>query len=256
MELNRRVAVVTGGGTGIGRASALLLAHEGASVIVAGRRRAPLDEVVSLIEAAGGQAIAHAADLTEEPEVETLTRRAVGEFGRLDIAVNAAGAAGVSTLIESDEELFVKVLNSNVKTTWLAMKYQIPAIADAGGGAIVNVSSRAGLAGTAGGSLYSAAKHAVIGLTKSAALEAASRHVRINAVCPGPTRTEQFDTIVRQAMPGKTPDEAAEMFGAKLPVGRIAQPDEVAAAIVWLAGPAASFLTGTAIPVDGGSGAG
>ncbi|MER5348481.1 SDR family oxidoreductase [Streptomyces mirabilis] len=256
MKLNGKVAVVTGGGTGIGRASALLLAREGASVVVAGRRSANLHEVVGLIEGPGGHAMAHAADLTEESAVEALMRCAVGTYGRLDIAVNAASSAGVSTLVESNEALFAKMMNSNVKATWLAMKHQISASAGAGGGAVVNVSSRADLTGTAGGSLYSAAKHAVIGLTKSAALEAAARHVRVNAVCPGPTRREQFDTIVRQAAPGKSSDEAAELFGSKLPMGRIAHPEEIAAAIVWLAGPAANFLTGTAIPVDGGSGAG
>jgi len=255
-DFEGQVAVVTGGGSGIGRATALLLARRGASVVVAGRRKALLDEVVLTILEQGGVAVAERADLTRDADAQAVVRRAVEEFGRLNIAVNAAGFAGVGTLVDTDERTFDAVIAANLKATWLAMKYQISAIAAARGGAIVNVSSRSGLVGTPKGSAYSAAKHGVIGLTKSAALETGSLGIRINAVCPGTTRTMQFDSIVEQAMPGMSPEDAATMFGSKLPLGRIADPVEIATAIVWLLGPGASFITGAALPVDGGSGAG
>jgi NAD(P)-dependent dehydrogenase (short-subunit alcohol dehydrogenase family) len=256
MELRSRVAVVIGGGSGIGQATAELLAQRGAVVAVAGRRQEPLDRTVAAIRDAGGQAIAVSADLTREADARAVVDRVVEEFGRLELAVNAAGGVGVGQLVATDEAVFDEVIAANVKSTWLAMKYQIPAIATSGGGAIVNVSSRAGLVGTANGSVYSAAKHAVIGLTKSAALEVAGAGIRVNAVCPGPTRTEQFERIVERAMPGASTDVAATQLGAKLPLGRIAQPSEIAAAAVWLLGPGAAFITGAAVPVDGGGGAG
>ena len=254
--LSGKVAVVTGGGTGIGRATAEALARVGASVVVAGRRPEPLDEAVRAITALGGNAVSQPADLSDASAAAAVVRRAVDEFGGLDLAVNAAGAAGVGTAVGTDEALFDRLVRANLKTTWLALKHQIPAIAGRGGGAIVNVSSRAGLTGTAGGAVYSATKHAVIGLTKSAALEAGAAGVRINAVCPGQTRTPQFDRIIADAMPGTSPDDAALALGAKLPLGRIADPKEVAETIAWLLGPAASFITGAVISIDGGGGAG
>lgn len=255
-ELTGLVAVVTGGGSGIGAACAQLLARRGVSVVVAGRRPAPLDAVVAAIRADGGRALAVPADLTREDDARALVDRAVKDLGRLDLAINAAGAVAVGSLVDLDEATFDGVLAANLKATWLAMKYQIPAMRESGGGAIVNVSSRAGLVGTSNGAAYSAAKHAIIGLTKSAALETANLGIRINAVCPGPTRTEQFDRIVKQVMPDSSVGDAAAYFGSKLPLGRIADPAEVAATAVWLLGPDASFITGSAVPVDGGSGAG
>jgi NAD(P)-dependent dehydrogenase (short-subunit alcohol dehydrogenase family) len=254
--MNEKVAIVTGGGTGIGRATAELLASNGAVVVVAGRRAQPLDDVVEAVTGAGGRALAMVADLAQETDAQAVVRRTMDEFGRLDYAVNAAGSAAVGTVVDSTKEDFDDVVRANVKTAWLAMKHEIPTIAETGGGAIVNVASRAGLAGVAYGALYSAAKHAVIGLTKSAALENAALGVRINAICPGPTLTDQFDGIIAKAMPGATRDEAAAALGAKIPLGRVASPEEIATAIVWLLGPSAAFVTGAAIPVDGGSGAG
>lgn len=256
MVFSGKVVLVTGGGSGIGAAAARHLAGLGASVLVAGRRMEALTETVAVIAADGGRATAVQADLSVERDAEAMVATAVAAYGRLDFAVNAAGAAGVGTAAESDMALFDRMIDANLKSAWLAMKYEIPAIVAAGGGAIVNIASRAGLVGTAHGALYSAAKHAVLGLTKSAALEAAASGVRINALCPGPTRTAQFDRIVEAAMPGMSIADAVAMFGAKLPLGRIADPDEIAQAAAWMLSPATAFMTGAAVPLDGGSGAG
>jgi NAD(P)-dependent dehydrogenase (short-subunit alcohol dehydrogenase family) len=251
-----KVAIVTGGGTGIGMACAERLAQAGASIVATGRRSEPLDAVVSRIKERGGNALAVSADLTEAADAQRLVQLAMDEFGRVDLAVNSAGAVGVGSLVDTQEKTFDEVIAANVKATWLAMKHQIPAIHASGGGAIVNVASRAGLVGVANGSIYSAAKHAVIGLTRSAALEAASLGIRVNAVCPGPTLTDQFADIVGKIAPDASVDAAAKEFGSKLPLGRIADPREIAEAIVWLLGPGASFVTGAVVPVDGGSSAG
>ena len=255
MRFTDRNVLITGGGSGIGAAAACHLAGLGAQVMVVGRRRSALDQTVETIRRQGGTAEAFVADLTMAADAAAMVEATIAAFGWLDFAINAAGAAGVGSAVESDEALFDHMIGANLKAAWLAMKYEIPAIAR-GGGAIVNIASRAGLVGTPMGALYSAAKHGVIGLTKSAALEAAGLGVRINALCPGPTRTAQFDRIVEVAMPGMSPAEAAVMFGGKLPLGRIAEPQEVAQAAAWMLSPAAAFMTGTAVPLDGGSGAG
>jgi NAD(P)-dependent dehydrogenase (short-subunit alcohol dehydrogenase family) len=252
MEFQGKVAIVTGGGTGIGRATARLLARKGARVIIVGRRLDPIQNVAAEICHHGGAAIGLVADLTIEGDMQAVAKRIENEFGRLDLAVNAAGVAYVGTVAGSTEESFDQVLTGNLKTAWLSMKYEIPIMATTGGGSIVNLSSGAGLKGIAHGGFYSAAKHAVIGLSKSAALEVASFGIRINVVCPGTTRTEQFEGIVAGIMPGISADDAAEKFGYKVPLGHIAQPDEIASSIVWLLGPDAGYVSGAVVPVDGG----
>lgn len=252
MELEGKTCLVTGGGSGIGAATAKLLAKKGAYVVVGGRRPAPLNAVVDEIRRDGGTALAVRADLSVATGAEAAVAAVINAYGQLNFAVNAAGAAAVGTVVDSTEALFNDVIDANLKTAWLGMKYQIPAIAAAGGGAIVNLSSVAGLGGTPHGSIYSAAKHAVIGLTKSAALEYAAQNIRINVVCPGTTRTEQFDGIVQQVMGDMSVDEAADMMGKKYPLGRIAQPEDIAGTIAWLLSPAAAFMTGSTIVIDGG----
>ena len=254
--LRGRVAIITGGGSGIGAATARRLARSGVEVVIAGRRRKPLETLADELRDHGGRSHAVVADLTDEAQARRVVATAMAELGRLDYAVNAAGAAAVGPLVETDESTFDGVLAANVKTTWTAMKHEIAAMTTGGGGAIVNVASRAGLTGTPGGSVYSAAKHAVVGLTRSAALETAGAGIRINVVCPGPTRTDQFTRIVEQMTPPIPVKQATTAMGAKLPLGRIAEPEEIAEAITWLLGPQASFMTGAAIPVDGGAGAG
>jgi NAD(P)-dependent dehydrogenase (short-subunit alcohol dehydrogenase family) len=249
------VAVVTGATSGIGGACARRLAGQGVDLVLAGRSRSAMDSVVEAVERIGATAIAVIGDLTREEDARELAA-AVARLGRLDYAINAAGAVAVGPLVDLGAEEFDSVIAANLKATFLSMKHEIPAIAATGGGAIVNVSSRAGLVGTPGGAAYSAAKHGVVGLTKSAALEAAPLGIRINALCPGPTGTAQFERIVGRLMPDVPTAAAAAEFGAKLPLGRIATADEIAGSAVWLLGPDAAFMTGAAVPVDGGSGAG
>jgi NAD(P)-dependent dehydrogenase (short-subunit alcohol dehydrogenase family) len=250
------VAVITGAGSGIGRACARLLARQGASVVLAGRTETSLAAAAAAVVSEGGRAVQVVADLTREGDARAVVAAAVDGLGRLDLAVNAAGSVAVGPLTELDEAEFDAVLAANLRTTWLALKYEIPAIAASGGGAVVNVSSRAGLVGVPGGAAYSAAKHGVVGLTRSAALEAGPLGVRVNAICPGPIRTEQFERIAARIMPGVPSDEVAAQFGEKLPLGRIGTAEEVAAAVAWILSDAAGFMTGAAVALDGGSGAG
>ncbi|MEU9348498.1 glucose 1-dehydrogenase [Streptomyces sp. NPDC048278] len=257
MSLRGKTAIVTGGGSGIGRATALRLARHGVALVLAGRRADALAAVAEEVREGGGTAIEVTADLTREAEAARVAEEAVREFGAVHLAVNSAGGGrGLKPVDGYAEAAFDEIMQLNVKTAWLSMKYQIPRMRDAGGGAIVNVSSLQGLRGVRNASAYSAAKHAVVGLTKSAALEVSGDGIRVNVVCPGPVRTSQFEEILAERMPGVPADEAEKRFAALFPLGRIAEPDEVAATIVWLLGADSGYVTGSVIPVDGGATAG
>jgi len=242
-----KVALVTGGGSGIGRASALAFAREGAKVVVADVAVEGGEETVRLIQQHGGEAIFGKTDVSRAAEVEALVSRAVQTYGRLDCAHNNAGIEGAAaTTIDYAEDAWERVIAINLKGVWLCMKYEIPHLLKQGGGAIVNTASTAGLVGYRGGSAYVASKHGVVGLTKTAALEYAKAGVRVNAVCPG-----AIDTPMMGRITGHRPQRAERMAAAE-PVGRMGQPAEIAEAVVWLCSEAASFVTGHAMAVDGG----
>jgi NAD(P)-dependent dehydrogenase (short-subunit alcohol dehydrogenase family) len=242
-----KVAVVTGGSSGIGRATALIFAGEGAKVVVADVVVEGGEETVRLINAAGGEAIFVKTDVSQPAEVEAMVKKAVDAYGRLDCAFNNAGIEGViQPTVDYSEAHWDRVIAINLKGVWLCMKAELQQMLKQGGGAIVNTASVAGLVGLPGFSAYVAAKHGVNGLTKTAALEYAKAGIRVNAVCPGAIRTPMLERAVR-ANPG-----SEEQFVAVEPIGRMAAPAEVGEAVVWLCSDAASFVTGLPMAVDGG----
>ena len=247
--LQNKVALVTGGTSGIGKATALALAKAGANVVVAGRRDNEGQAVVRAIEKAGGKALFVRTDVTRETEVKALVDKTVSTFGHLDIAFNNAGIEGQMGLTTDTQtaEHYQSVFDINVKGVLLSMKHEAAAMLRNGGGSIINTSSIAGHIGLAGASVYVASKHAVNGLSKSAALEFARKGIRVNTVSPG---TIQTDMITR--MIGEGESDAKKWWQNQHPVGRFGAAEEVAAAVVWLASPEASFVTGTDIAVDGG----
>ena len=248
--LEDKVALVTGASAGIGRATAIAFGEQGAKVVVAARRREQGEETVEMIRSRGGEALFVSADVSKAAQVEALVKKAVDAFGRLDIACNNAGIAGPHLVFTADfpEEDWDNVMATNLKGVWLCLKYEIRQMLAQKGGAIVNVSSVAGLIGGWFNSAYYASKHGIIGLTKAAAVEYAKDGIRINAVCPGTIRTQ----LAEQTM-FKKKDHVSDVRQAALhPIGRIGTPEEVAAAIVWLSSEAASFVVGHALAVDGG----
>ncbi|OMI41289.1 SDR family NAD(P)-dependent oxidoreductase [Streptomyces sparsogenes] len=246
-----RTALVTGAGSGLGRAIALAFAAEGASVVAAGRTAATLEETVELIEAAGGTAAAVAADVTDSGEVRALVQEAVTRFGGLDIAVNNAGILrGTGPVAEVSEEDWEAVQRTNVTGVWLAMKHEIAHMKEHGGGAIVNISSNLGAHRRAPGlAAYIASKAAVSALTRAAALDHVHQGVRINAVSPGAAATSM------SLRPGETEAERAERMKRETPLGRVAEVDEVAAAVLYLASPAAGAVVGADLVIDSGASA-
>lgn len=241
-----RVALVTGGASGIGRASALAFAARGATVVVADRDEAGGAETVAQLTVSGATALFVPVDVTEPSQLVDLVATTVEEFGRLDCALNNAGIPGTYAGLEDQRlEDWDRTLAVNLTSVFLSMQAEIPALLDVGGGAIVNTSSAAGLMGFANLPAYVASKHGVIGLTKSVALEFASQGIRVNAVCPGSIRTPMLEGFAGT-------EQALEGMGRMQPIGRLGTPEEVADAVVWLCSDGASFVTGHALAVDGG----
>jgi NAD(P)-dependent dehydrogenase (short-subunit alcohol dehydrogenase family) len=246
-EFDGKVALVTGGGSGIGRAAALAFGREGAKVVIGNRNVQRGEETVALIRKAGGTASFKQTDVTIAADVEALVNHAVATYGGLDLAFNNAGIEGkTGLLIEETEANYHAVMDINVKGVWLSMKYEIPAMLQRGRGAIVNCSSVAGLIGFPNIGIYIASKHAVVGLTKTAALEYSAQGVRVNAVNPAVIDTEMVERLVDGLSMSK--DELAPMH----PIGRIGRVEEVAEAVLWLCSDKASFVTGHSLVVDGG----
>jgi len=242
-----KVALVTGAASGIGRASALAFAREGAKVVVADVDVEGGEETVRLVRSAGGDALFVRADVSKADDAEAMVAGAVARYGRLDCAHNNAGIAGVrAASAEVPEEDWDRTLDVNLKGTWLCMKQEIRAMLKTGGGAIVNTSAANALSGGKGSSVYSAAAAGILGLTRSAALDYADAGLRINAVCPGVVRTPMIERMIG----GRPEVEAA--FVARIPMKRLGTPEEIAEAVVWLCSDAASFVTGQALLADGG----
>ena len=242
------VALVTGGAAGIGRATALAFAARGLKVVVSDIDAAGAEQTVQLIRDVGGEAACVPCDVTRDAEVAALMAKVLATYGRLDYAFNNAGIEiEKGRLAEGSEDEFDAIMGVNVKGVWLCMKHQLLVMLQQGGGAIVNTASVAGLMAAPKMSIYCASKHAVLGLTKSAAVEYAKKNIRINAVCPGVIDTDMFRRA-HQADPKK-----ADFAAAMHPVGRIGRVEEVAAAVLYLCSDGAAFVTGTALPVDGGA---
>ena len=247
-SLENKVALITGAGSGIGRATALIFAREGARVVVSDVNESSGLETVAQIEKIGGEAIFSKADISIEADVEALVSHAVNTWGRIDCAFNNAGTEGaIKTTAECTEAEFNRTLRINLTGVWLCMKHEIRQMLTQGGGAIVNASSAAGLAGVASFPDYVASKHGVIGLTRTAALEYATQGIRVNAVCPGVIETPM---VARESL--KIPN-IYDFALAVEPVGRMGTAAEVGEAVLWLCSDAASFVTGHPMAVDGGA---
>jgi NAD(P)-dependent dehydrogenase (short-subunit alcohol dehydrogenase family) len=241
-----RGILVTGSGSGIGRAAALLFAEEGGRIVVVDQEENEAQATAKSIRENGGEALAIGADVSREADCRGMVERALAAYGRLDVAFNNAGVGASGFAVADEEEVtFSRLIDVNLKGIFLAMKYEIPAMVGAGGGAIVNTASVAGLVGERGIGAYSASKHGVVGLTRTAALDYIGQGVRINAVCPGATRTRMLANWFQ--------DPKVEAFIlSRHPIGRIAEPEEIARAVLFLASDDASFIVGQALAVDGG----
>ena len=248
-RLSGKVALITGGGTGIGRACALEFAKEGAQVVVAGRRNEPLRTVVHEIEQSGGQALAIACDVTQRESVESALAGAVEYFGRLNVVVNNAGAVVVADAENTTDADWHRVLEANLTGTFLVSRAALPILRKVGGGSIVNIGSILGLVARKQRAAYCASKSGVTGLTKAMALDHAHENIRVNCICPTIVETD----LGNQSM-DMTPDPGAERRkrAAEIPLGRVGQPNDVAQMAIYLASDESAWVTGAAFPLDGG----
>jgi len=245
VELAGRVALVTGAASGIGRASARALAAAGAAVVVSDIDTAGGEETAAAIRDLGGEASFERADVSRADDVQRLVDATVARYGRLDCAHNNAGLdTAIASIADAEEAEWDRAIRVNLTSVWLCLRAEIRQMLAQGGGAIVNTASVGGLTAVPGNAGYAAAKHGVIGLTRTAAIEYATYGIRVNALCPGMTRTAMVERLTATA--------PAMMGAVTLPIGRLAEPEEMAGAVVFLCSDAASYLTGQAIPVDGG----
>jgi NAD(P)-dependent dehydrogenase (short-subunit alcohol dehydrogenase family) len=241
-----KVALITGGTSGIGRTTAIAFAEQGADVVIAGRREAEGAESLTLVQKAGGQGLFVRVDVNDESEIEAMVAKTIERFGRLDFAFNNAGVGGLGrATMTATADIYDQIMNINVRGVFFSMKHQIPAILQSGGGAIVNNASVLALRPSANSPIYSASKAAVVALTKSAALEFAPKGVRVNAICAAIIETDMTEQI-------RGDEQTRAYLLSRHPVGRFGQSEEVAASVLYLCSPEASFITGVALPLDGG----
>lgn len=246
-KFTEKVAFVTGAANGIGRATALAFADEGANVVVADISQRGVEETARMIEQAGGRALAVKCDVSRSNDVKSALDKTIESFGRLDFAFNNAGVEQALTAIaDITEKEWDRIVDIDLRGVFLCMKYEIPLMLDQGAGVIVNTSSGAGVKGIAGQAAYCAAKFGIIGLTKAAALDYAKLNIRVNAVCPGIIETPMMDRFSGGTVEGR------ERVIAQEPVGRMGRPEEIAAAVIWLCSDAAAFVVGHALVIDGG----
>jgi len=251
--LANKIALITGGASGIGRATALLFAHEGATVAITDLNHVAGDDLVKEIDASGGKALFELSDVTRAADCQRVVERTIREFGGIHILFNNAGIIRRASVTELSEEDWDRVMAVNVKSIFLMSRQVIPIMAQAGGGSIINMASGWGLAGGPRAAAYCASKGAVVMLTKAMAIDHGSQHIRVNCICPGDTDTAMLRNEAQQL------GESADTFladAAKRPLGRVGRPEEIAQAALYLASDVASFVTGTALVVDGGGLAG
>jgi len=252
MDFTGKVALVTGGGNGIGRAASVAFARQGAKVVVVDRDAAGAEATAGIIRQNGGEALAVTADVTRSADVKAYVKAAIDTFGRIDCFFNNAGIEGkVASTAEYDEAVFDQVIGVNVKGVFLGMRHVLPEMIRQGSGAVVNTASVAGLVATPGMPAYVASKHAVVGLTKTAAGEVARHGIRVNAVCPGPVDTRMIHALEEQLAPGD-PASVGARYQAAIPTGRYSTVEEIASMVLFLCSDLASNTTGGQFVVDGG----
>jgi NAD(P)-dependent dehydrogenase (short-subunit alcohol dehydrogenase family) len=245
-QLQGKIALVTGGGSGIGRATAIRVAREGAKVMIADYVQDGAERTVKMIKEAGGEANCIVADASITKQVEMMVAKTVETYGRIDCAFNNAGVEGrMASTVDCTEENFDRTIAINLKGVWLCMKAEIPQMLKQGGGSIVNTASIAGLVGFERLPAYNASKHGVIGLTRTAALEYATKNIRVNCVCPGVIQTPMVERLMDSGGMNESEMQAGE------PVGRFGKPEEIAEGVLWLMSDASSFVTGHPLVIDG-----
>jgi len=243
-----KVALVTGGSSGIGRATAIKFGEQGAKVVVAARREKEGNETADMIKRAGGEATFIQTDVRIASQVENMVNQTIKKYGRLDIAFNNAGVGGImARMIRTTEEIFDEVVGTNFKGVWLSMKYEIPAMQKQGGGVIINNASIAGVSTAERLAVYSGSKHAVVAISKAAATEYGRDNIRVAAICPGWIKTRMTEELRAQK-------DADAMIQSNVPLKRIGEPEEVAETVIWLASDAASYVSGGAFIISGGMG--
>lgn len=249
MKLAGKVAIITGAGSGIGRAAALLFAREGASIVAADIAVEPGEETAALIREAGGQALFVRTDVSNPSEVQAMVQTAVATYGRLDILFNNAGITIPATATDTSEEIWDKTIEVNLKSVMFGCKYAIPEMIKSGGGAIVNTASMLGLVASPRQAPYCAAKGGVVMLTKQIAADYARENIRVNCICPSEVNTPLHRRFIEES---PDPEATRRALLARIPLGRVAEPEEIAAAALFLASDDSSYITGVALPVDGG----